>query len=171
MLIKELYVKPLDSPVYVVECYVVEKYKRDMTSKEIRAIHDILINTVKKYSGVSFLLADSTTDNKTANKYKEYTGKKGRPKRIVEGVKTLRHTHIRLIGNKSISANKAAERVKERINKRYKDKLSRSYSRGTGQHAVNDLAYCFRQADHVYKSGDFDFSFFDGKGEYIAVEA
>lgn len=170
MKFKPYLVEPLPAKLYQINLYIT-----NLSDKEMRSILDILGFATKKYPYLSYLLTDSTSEGQTSVKTVLRDGKKGRPRRRVEGGKKVpRHAHIRLlgakIGEKNYSARKAVLYVKERLNKRFKSGSCNFTSIGNGQHAVNDITYCFRQADRYYTGGDFCFENLDCKAFCYVVK-
>ena len=141
--------------------YSIEIYRKPLTEKDYLTICEKLKYYCRK-DGVSWLAVYSTTDSKDAEQIIERTGKRGRPRKIVQGTKIDGHIHNIIVGTAEKSAYSTAHAIKKSIDKKYKKPACRVVSKGDNAHAYNDMRYCLRQADVVRTGGDFDFA------EYIA---
>ncbi len=141
----------LDSTAYSIEIYQKPLSENDFLT---------LCEKIKYYcrkNGISWLAVFSTTDSKDARQVKVSTGKRGRPRKIVQGTKVDGHIHNIVIGNSEKSAYSTAHEIKKSIDKKFKKKVCKVVSKGDNVHAYNDISYCLRQADIIRTGGDFDF--------------
>ena len=137
-------------------CYSVEIYQKPLTEHDFLVIAEKMKYYCRK-DGVSWLAVYSTTDSDTAQQTAERTGKRGRPKKLVQGTKIDGHTHNIIVGTKEKSAYSTAQQIKKSIDKKYNRKICKVVSKGNSDHAYNDMKYCLKQADVVRTGGDFDF--------------
>lgn len=140
-------------------CYSVEVYQSQSAPLSVADYLQItdIVRYYSKKDGVSFMTVYSTTESDNAMRIAIRTGKRGRPKTIVDGTKTSGHIHCSIVGNKEKSASKTARTVKERLDKKFNRKICRVVSKGNGEHAFNWISYSLRQADIKRTGGDFDF--------------
>ena len=141
--------------------YSIEIYQKPLTERDFLVIAEKMKYYCRK-DGASWLAVYSTTDSKDAEQAVERTGKRGRPRKIVQGTKIDGHIHNIIVGTAEKSAYSTAHAIKKSIDKKYKKPACRVVSKGNNAHAYNDMCYCLRQADVVRTGGDFDFA------EYIA---
>lgn len=142
----------LDANAYSIEVYV-----QGINQKDFR---DIFCNKFGYYcrkDGVSWLAVYSTTESQDAEQTVIRTGKRGRPRKIVQGTKIDGHIHNVIIGTKEKSAYSTAQQIKKSIDKKYNRKICKVVSKGNSDHAYNDMKYCLKQADVVRTGGNFDF--------------
>lgn len=109
--------------------------------------------------GMSWLACYSTTDSKTAKQDSIKTGKRGRPRKSVTGVKIDGHVHACVKGTNEKSAYSTAQKIKKDLDLHYWKKICTVESKGpcTGAHAKNTISYNFGQSDITRSGGDFDF--------------
>lgn len=141
--------------------YSVEIYKQGITLDGYYKIVSLMRYLCKK-NNISFLCVLSTTDSLFAISYFEKSGKRGRPKRKVNGRKVAAHVHTAVIG----TAEKSAFSVCQEICKRLKNKhriSAKTVSKGREQHAYNFVKYLFNQADITRSYGEFDFATMERK--------
>ncbi len=134
--------------------YSIELYF-EATDKDIIDLQNAYKYARKKNPHISWFIADSDTDSKTAFKVIERTGKQGKQKIVVYGDKVPRHIHTGVMGNEEKSAWKVAEHIRVSMNKKKGKKIARVVS----MQGVGFIRYSCMQANHFYKGGDFDFSF------------
>lgn len=144
--------------------YSIELYF-EATDKDIEDLQNAYKYARKKNPHISWFIADSDTDSKTAIKATVKTGKRGRPKTVVYGDKVPRHIHTGVMGNEEQSAWKVAEHIRVKMNKKKGKKIARVVSK----QGVGFIRYSCMQANNFYKGGDFDFSFAENDF-YIEVE-
>lgn len=132
--------------------YAVEVYS-EVDDKDIKAYENYLAYHHKKNPHASWFLAPSNTDSKTAFKYSERTGKRGRPKIKVDGDKVKNHVHIGVMGNADKSGYSMAKNVATSINKRAGKKITRVIS----MQGAGFITYSYQQAYSFKQGGDFDF--------------
>jgi len=137
----------LDSVVYSLEVYV-----QEITPNDFKAIVNILERYRRKFPGVSYLVVYSCKDSDFCARIQEKNGKKGRPKTVIFGKDVDWHCHIAVTGKKSCSYLKE---VKKAINKRFKRKVCKIYSKSKDEHAINYIKYCYRQASKYRSCGVF----------------
>ena len=147
--------------------YSIEIYQRPLTEHDYLMICEKLKYYGRK-DGVSWLCVYSTTDSKDAEQKVIHTGKRGRPRKAVQGTKIDGHTHCLVIGNKNKSAYSTAQNVKKSIDKKYSKPVCRVVSKGDNAHAYNDMCYCLRQADIVRTGGDFDFDNYIAEHDFFS---
>jgi hypothetical protein len=132
--------------------YAVPIYAK-ASNKDLKAYEDSLRYYQKKFPESSYFIAVSNTDSKTAFKYTKRTGKRGRPKVIVDGKKVDTHAHIGIIGNAKKSGYSMAKRFAESVNKRAKKKITRIVA----MQGAGFITYSYQQAYSFKQGGDFDF--------------
>ncbi len=138
-------------------CYSIEIYLKPLTPKDFK---NVIVNKIKYYCSkdkVSWLAVYSTTNGKTAQQTVIKTGKRGRPKKSVKGIKEAGHVHCVIKGTAEKSAYSTVQKIKKSIDKTYGRKASKIISKGNTDHAYYFMFYSFRQADIVRSGGDFDF--------------
>lgn len=138
----------LKATLYAIYVYL------EIDEKDIKAYEDCLRYQQKKNTFSSWFLAPSSTDSKTAFKYSERTGKRGRPKTKVDGDKVKRHVHIGVMGNAEKSGYSMAKTVANSINKRAGKKVTRVVA----MQGAGFITYSYQQADSFRQGGDFDFT-------------
>lgn len=136
--------------------YCIEIFPTPLTEQDFFIIVEKLKYYCRK-KHISWLAVFSDTDSNDAEQVIDRLGKVGRPKKRVQGTKIDGHIHAVVIGDKSTSANKTACQIKDSINKRYKNKVSRIVPKGNSAHGYNFVQYCMRQANIIRTGGDFDF--------------
>ncbi|MDW5299533.1 MAG: hypothetical protein SA378_05275 [Sedimentibacter sp.] len=130
------------------------EYYYEPTDKDIKSLENSLDYAQKKNPHISWFVAVSDTDSKTAVKYYDKTGKRGRPKIKVDGTKIKRHLHIGIMGNEEKSAYSVAKGIGNSINKRIGKKCTKIVAmKGAGF-----ITYSYQQANTFHTGGDFDFS-------------
>ena len=137
--------------------YSIEIYQKSLTEHDFLTIVEKLKYYCRK-AGISWLAVYSTTDSENAEQAVIRTGKRGRPRKIVQGTKIGGHIHNIIVGTAEKSAYSTAHAIKKSIDKKYQKKACRVVSKGDNAHAYNDMCYCLRQADIVRTGGDFDFT-------------
>lgn len=137
----------LPAKLYAVNVYL------EVDDKDITAIRNILWYQLRINPYASWFLASSNTDSKTAFKYSEKTGKRGRPKIKVDGDKVKNHVHIGVIGNAEKSGYSMAKNVANSINKRVGKKVTRVIA----MQGAGFITYSYQQANSFHQGGDFDF--------------
>lgn len=153
----------LDATAYSVEIYLQGITEKDFT--------DIFCNKFGYYcrrDGVSWLAVYSTTDSKDAEQTAIHTGRRGRPRKIVQGTKKDGHIHNIIVGTAEKSAYSTAHAIKKSIDKKYQKKVCKVVSKGDNAHAYNDMCYCLRQADVVRTGGDFDFAKYIAEHDFFS---
>ncbi len=115
-----------------------------------------------KRDGVSCYVGFSKTDSETAQKKYLKTGKRGRPRTLVEGDPVSGHIHMVFVGSEKKSARKTAEDYKDSVNKRYKKRgfpvnISSMRSVSDGIELWDYVHYIEKQSFPVWSAGDFDF--------------
>ena len=142
------------------------------TKRDIYALENACRRYQKQYPYVSWFIAISTTKThadkvyryageKRVKNYRTYsrrspqkTGKRGRPKMVVDGERTSLHIHQGAVGSGGQSANTFQKKVAVAMNKRYGGKKVASPKSMKG---AAFIAYCYEQADSFHTGGDFDF--------------
>jgi hypothetical protein len=123
------------------------------TDKDIIALENALKYAQKKYDHISWFVAVSDTESSSAIKYSEKQGKRGRPKTKVDGVKTKRHIHTGVMGNKEKSSYTVIKNIAVKMNKRVGKKVTKVKAmKGAGF-----IGYAYKQANTFHCGGDFDF--------------
>jgi hypothetical protein len=145
--LSELRQVKLDATLYNLQYF----HKPD--NKDIMSVENALRYQQKKHPYISFFIGISNTDSKTAFKYTERTGKRGRPKIKVDGKKVDTHLHIGIMGNAEKSGYSVAKNVSKTINKR----LGKKATRVVAMKGADFITYSYRQADSFKQGGDFDF--------------
>ncbi len=140
--------------------YRIEIYLQGLTEKEFLA----LVGKIKYYcgkDGVSWLAVYSSTNSDTARITYKKTGKRGRPRKQIEGADELPHIHALITGTEDKSAKQTALKIKKSIDKRYKTlgkKISKVRSvSGRGDHFATTIHYDLKQADNYRTGGSFDY--------------
>lgn len=132
--------------------YNLELYKTNLTYNDFRSICNTLNRYSKKFEEVSYLAVYSNVDSNCCIRKKLRNGQVGRPKIIVQGRNLDWHCHVIATGEKCYSY---MEKVKKAINKRFKAKVSKIVSKGTGRQAINLIYYCKKQASRYSANGIF----------------
>ena len=118
----------------------------------------------KKYKGLSFMLVSSTTkSDKRDNRIPLYTGKAGRPKRIVKGIKVGQHIHCLIISeNEDIDASFIKKEIVRYLRNRMKKRpnLKQYDTTPVWKDGLPIVKYMSNQADSMHFGGDFDFKYF-----------
>lgn len=130
------------------------QYFNEPDDKDIMSVENTLRRYGKKNPYASWFMAPSSTDSKTAFKYSERTGKRGRPKTKVDGDKVKKHLHIGIMGNAEKSGYSMAKTVANSINKRAGKKITRVVA----MQGAGFITYSYQQADSFRQGGDFDFT-------------
>lgn len=125
-----------------------------------------LVQTHEEYIDISFIVAISQTNGKTAIKTKEKT--KGRPKYKIIGKRVKPHIHIACYGkNAPTFVKEITNRLNKNIYKSYKDYCKRDYKSNRlfsydkfkdEYNGVYYVPYIFKQADRFYSYGKIDFN-------------
>lgn len=129
------------------------QYFHEPDDKDIMSVENALRYQQKKNPFISFFMGISNTDSKTAFKYTERTGKRGRPKTKVDGKKVDTHLHIGIMGNAEKSGYSVAKNVAKTINKR----LGKKATRVVAMQGAGFITYSYQQSDSFKQGGDFDF--------------
>ena len=145
--LSELRKVKLDAKLYAIEVY------SEVDDKDAKAHENYLAYYQKKNLHASWFYALSNTDSKTAFKYSERTGKRGRPKIKVDGNKVKNHAHIGIMGNAEKSGYSMAKNVANSINKRAGKKITRVIA----MQGAGFITYSYQQAYSFKQGGDFDF--------------
>lgn len=121
-----------------------------------------IVEIIRYYSnkyGASWLACYSTTDSDTAKQTVIRTGKRGRPRKKVSGVKIDAHGHFCIKGTNEISGHTPAHKIAKALNDKYWDRKCRVVSKGPCKeaHAKNNVSYIFQQGDVIRSGGDFDY--------------
>ena len=153
--VSELKERPeLPSPLYGIHIE-----KKPLTMDEVRAAESRLYRLKLKYPYISYFIAPSVTVGETAIKHK-MPRQKGLPKTIVEGEPEDLHAHIGIMGIDGHSANTAANIFVERTIDSFDEYVKvESWSRGTGEHAWNFIAYSHRQSIYFRQGKKDNFNF------------
>ena len=118
----------------------------------------------KEYKGLSFMLVSSTTKStKTDNRMSVYTGKAGRPKKIVSGIKVGQHIHCLIISeNESVDASLIKKEIAKYMKKRMKKRpnLKQYDTEPVWKDGLPIVKYMSYQADSTHFGGDFDFQYY-----------
>jgi hypothetical protein len=114
--------------------------------------------------GLSFMLVTSTHVSKGSVVKKTIrTGKAGRPKTVIQGKKADSHCHGLIINE---NANNNIDDIKMDLQtycKKRRDKrpnLKRQKVTEAWQNNLSIVSYMVRQADSIYRYGDYDFDYF-----------
>lgn len=144
-------------------CYSIYIYQKPLSEHD----YFVIVEKIKYYcgkGGFSWLAVYSTTESKTARSAAVRTGKRGRPKKSIQGKKEDGHIHNIIVGTKEKSAHSIAHKIKDSLDKKYKRKICSviskgncDISKGESDHAYNVMSYCMKQADIIRTGGDFDF--------------
>ena len=145
-------------------CYSIHIYQSPLSKHDFKNIIVQKIRYHCRKGGFSWLAVYSTTDSKTARSAAVRTGRRGRPKKIIQGKKEDGHIHNIIIGTKERSARSTVHEIKDSLDKKYKRKICQVISKGNDDHAFNFMDYCLRQADIIRTSNDFDFE--DAKAKH-----
>ena len=142
--------------------YSLEIYETDLTEKDITSIRNAMLHYRKRFPEVSFFFGVSTTDSASASRKTISTGKRGRPRTIIDGKKTDAHVHIGAIGKSKYqeSARPFLNSVKNSVDKRMGRKISRVVGKGNNVHAIGFMGYSYKQCTPFEQSGDFDFRYY-----------
>jgi len=129
---------------------------------DLKAVWDWLKRYCKNNTNVGWQLVDSTHVSKKSEPVFVHNHKVGRPRRVVIGKTTLRHLHILLVSTDNSDASGIAKEalcnflIKLRQRKEYlKRQSSKKLEKG-----MDIVDYCCRQADHVYRSHNYDWEYF-----------
>lgn len=139
--------------IYEAVLYRIELYT-EIDERDIMSYLNTLRRIQKRFPHVSYFMAVSSVESKTAQKTCEYTGKRGRPKIVVRGKKVRLHIHQGAIGNKDGSAYKFQKEVAKSLNKRFGKKVTRVVS----MEGLDYITYSYEQSKSFRKGGSFDFS-------------
>ena len=143
-------------PATLYELFIITEDKSTgLTEKQLTSIENTSRYLIKKYPHVKVLVVRSTTDSFSARRIKVKT--KGRYRTFIMGKKVAPHIHLYAIGNKSGSARKYIHHLADLLRER--GLHSRIVSKKHGIEEMNNLQYCYRQADtfHQYGNPTFDF--------------
>ncbi len=132
--------------------YNLELYNTNLTYNDFKSISNTLNRYSKKFKDVSYLVVYSNVNSNCCIRKVLRNGQVGRPKTIVQGTNVAWHCHIIATGNKCYSYMK---KIRQAINKRFKGKVSKIVSKGTGQKAINLIYYCKKQASRYRANGVF----------------
>ena len=141
--------------------YAIQFVQSCVEDDDIKALYMWLRRRV--IDGFSFLLCDSTTDSNTCKKEILITHNRGRPKTVVIGKKVNRHIHgLIVIESESIDYQLLNNELHKYFNKRRKRKpyLKQQKIGKCSEGGLFIVKYDFKQADHIYKGGNFDFDYF-----------
>lgn len=150
--------------------YCMEWYG-EHTELDIMALENACRRYAIKNPDVTCFIAGSDTESKTARKEKIFTGKRGRPKIIVNGKKVRAHVHIGAIGSNGASAKSFLLNVSKVLNKRAGKKVTKVYSMTMYEENDNGekelvskgakyIVYCHKQANFFHTIGNYDLSQF-----------
>lgn len=129
---------------------------------DVNALRVYLQNETKKITDFAWLLTDSTTESLGCEKCVIQNKKVGRPKTHVKGKKTGRHIHIIGISlSEEIDLNTVRSDFRRYIGKRAKKHTHLKQPKTKVCDSLNYISYMTRQADHTYKSSNFDWQYFE----------
>ena len=139
--------------------YSLEIYRRQgLSDKDVTAILNALWYQKGKFPEVSFFMGVSNTNSATAKRKVVHTGKRGRPRIVIEGKQEPQHVHIGAVGKGAYSfMHKMKKSVDRRFYAEVGSKTSRVVSKKKLFHAIDFLTYAYRQSQPFYTGGDFDF--------------
>jgi hypothetical protein len=151
-------VDDLDATLYSLEVYITPLSDDALTYLERRIRYHC------EKDGISGMIAVSTTDSNTAKPSVKKTGRKGRPRKVIEGIRVDRHAHTAFKGTSQKSARSTVFNIKDDMDEwawinGYKAKRCSIVSKGSCNkiHALNYTQYSIRQGHPVHTFGDFDF--------------
>jgi hypothetical protein len=137
-------------------------YREELSDEDVTALLNALRYYKRKFPGVSFFMGVSNTDSGTAQRKVVRTGKRGRPRTVVEGKVETQHAHIRALGEEAYSF---MQKVKKAVDKRFfaevGSKVCKVVSKSKYFHGIDYLIYAHKQSKPFYTGGNFDF------GRYI----
>ena len=142
--------------------YFIEIYKAFDKQDFLR-----LCETVRYYcqkDNISYLFAFSTTDSKTAKPKYQMTGKRGRPRKVIQGKKVDGHIHNAFVGDKNKSCRQTILKIAKAINKKETKKITKINSISNGVDVHDYAGYILRQSDIIRSGGEFNFQEFYDKG-------
>ena len=153
--VKEIAEDVINSKLYRLDFY---SDRLNLSEEEMRkifaCINDYLRRVHKVYPDVSFIMGLSTSESDSCHKVVVKTGKRGRPKKIVEGKKVAPHIHIAGVGKK---VNPALKMVKDKIDKKFIARAGVKVSKISPLTGLCFVDYIDSQADSCRSVGDFDF--------------
>ena len=152
--------KMYDVPAQV---YYIEIYKQYTEQGFLQLCEKVRYHCSKH--NVSYLLAFSTTDSKTAKPKHQRTGKRGRPRKIIDGKKVDGHCHNLFISDdKQKSCRQTILKIANSINKKEQRKVTKINSISNGADVHDFTGYILRQSDILRAGGSFDFKEFYNNG-------
>lgn len=135
------------SPLYRIDWFI------NPTERDIMSFCNSCRRYAKEYPNVSWFIAISENASDTSVKQFEKTGKKGRPKVIINGKKANLHVHQGAIGIKGNSAYSYQIKVAKALNRR----AGRKVTHVSSMKGLDYINYSYKQAKSFQTGGNFDF--------------
>ena len=106
---------------------------------------------------ISYLVGFSQTDSKTAKPKYEKTGKRGRPRKIIQGRKVDGHIHNAFTSTSGKSCRRTVLKISKAIDKKMGKNVTRidSIRDNFGVYCYAD--YILKQSDFIRQGGEFNF--------------
>jgi hypothetical protein len=143
--------------------YSLYRFEDDLSDTDIMALENACRRYESRYPGVSWFVAVSNTDSKTAFRYTERTGKRGRPKTKVDGKKIGKHVHTGAVSTNDKYGETALafqKKISDVMNKRAGREISKPQcmaKKKLNTKGALFITYAYKQHLSFHTGGDFDF--------------
>ena len=143
---------------------VVSAKDNNITIKnDVSAIRQFLSRQKKLNNNIIFYIGVSKhSSNGNVRKYKSKTKKKGRPRIIITGVKSVEHAHIFIASdNTRKSPKEVYQKTLKFIKKRSIKHNNLKQSKSSIVNGMGFVKYVERQAEHYYTDGKYNWNYFN----------
>ena len=125
---------------------------REAAVREMNNLAKRMNNARKRYPTVSFYIGASCVKGKSASRTYVHTGKRGRPRCVINGATTAHHLHVVVYGKGSAAF---CNFVRDKLNKQHNCQYASTQC--ISNRSAHAIRYVVRQSYASRHGGDFDF--------------
>lgn len=139
-----------------ITCYslnISDKYESiTEASQRLNNLYRFIKRTIEsdeRFKGLSFIIGISNTRSHDAKVIFVHTGKRGRPKKVIDGTKKRWHFHTYIISPNGEMMSTLCDVIKNKLVGKY------NISKNVNDNLINALNYIDRQCEYKYHYGNY----------------